>query len=453
MHSVPVLTVAAVAAALLVVGTLHPQLAARLYGGPTEGASVLAFRLEVVERTGDFEAAAAIGAVRIEVELSDGRRDSWQGWVDAGGMAAVRLEPRGGPVTGPVLVRVTSPHVRHDLARGRVHLSPDEWRRAAVWRGGWLNGQQAGELRVSVAPGRGVLAVPFVEPLLVEVREADSAVAGALVQFLPEGLDLHLPRDRRALRTNASGRVVVRVAPREAVCALRVTATHPSGKQGQWYARLPVVQGALHARLRQGRLEVAAAIVREAAYFAVISERQRWAGGPVLLVPDGEGGAVGQIALPRLPSESLWAVVSTEPDLASASVLGWPLLVGWTDQSGVDALMARGPRRSLTVSDRLLLDGAAYLAAREARRQARALRLCVGLVAGALALLALWVVEQYRRSRNRLHRHLEGIGAPLEVTARVAGPRLSMLFRLLMALGCVALYFVLLALWLLYRPG
>ncbi|MEO6603491.1 MAG: hypothetical protein ABIQ16_26645, partial [Polyangiaceae bacterium] len=53
--ALPVVTVVVVCYALLFAGVPRAIVAARVYGGPTEGMSTLSLRVEVVQRTGESE--------------------------------------------------------------------------------------------------------------------------------------------------------------------------------------------------------------------------------------------------------------------------------------------------------------------------------------------------------------------------------------------------------------
>jgi hypothetical protein len=453
LYVLPVWTVTVVAFALLVVGAPSAEIGAQLYGGPTEGVTRLAWRLQAEERFRGAVAPARIGPVAVEVMLTDGRRSGWHGEVDAEGMAAVDLPFSGAPVSGPVSVRVTAPALTQALASGQVRLLAREWAAASRWRGGWFEGRQTGALQIRVAPGRGVLAVPFRDPLVVEVRYAGRPVPGAQLQFAPEGLNLAPTSAAHPRRTDQSGRALVPVKPLEQVCALRVTATSSAGLQGEWYSTLPVVLGALHASLQNGELRVVSPIPRKRAYFAVISEHARLAGGPLTLQPDQRGGAVQLVPLPQQPATCLWAVVSSEPELSSVGTVGWPIQVGSPDSTTLDRRLTHQPKRSLVVPDRLLLDGFVASSARSERRQQRARALAAAFVAAALTLVLLLMVQRVRESQTRLQQHLTRAGVALPDAERIEEPKRSRLFTLLVALLCVVLGFVMIGLLVLYRNG
>ncbi len=451
LYLVPVLTVAFAAFALLVVGGARPIVGASLYGGPTQGAKVLSWRLEVSQELGAVRSPLGLGAVAVEVDLGEGRRASWQGPVDERGDAFVAIQVPGAPVTGPVEVTVSTPAFAHDLARGRIELEKDDWIDRAQWRGGWIKGRQTGRLRVDVAAARGMLAVPFADPLLVQVRDGGTVVPEARLELQPEGLEVLPPRRGKEHRTGHQGRAMVRVAPNEHVCALRVTAHARDGRKGEWYSTVPVLPGALHASWRKPGLVVRSPVPRDRAYYALVNERQRWAGGSIALSPDSEGGATGLVDLAALPDQPLWAMVGGDADLLPNSAVGWPL-EPWTDRAEplAESALAQ-PLRSLVVPDQQLLDGLVNARKLDERRRRRARGLTAAYVGLALALVALLIARRARESQSRLEEHLARNADGIEGAERIASPRQAAWWTLLVALLCVGLGFLMIMVLVMYR--
>jgi hypothetical protein len=450
LYLVPVLTVAFAAFALLVVGGTRPIVGASLSGGPTQGAKVLSWRLEVSQELGAVQAPLGLGAVAVEVNLGDGRRASWRGSVDVRGDAFVAIQVPGAPVTGPVDVTVSSPLFAHDLARGSVELTRDDWIDRAQWRGGWIKGRRTGQLEVEVAAARGMLAVPFADPLLVQVRDGGVAVPAARLELQPEGLEVQAPHRGKEHRTGPMGRALVRVAPNEHVCALRVTAHAPDGRKGEWYSTVPVLPGALHASWQKRGLVVRSPVPRERAYYALVSERQRWAGGCVKLSPDSEGGATGFVNLAKLPPQPLWAIVGGDSDLLPDNAVGWPLEPATDGAERLTASATINPRRSLTVPDQLLLDGMVSARRLDERRRRRARGLTALYVGLALALVAILIARRARESQSRLEEHLARNADGIEGAERIAPPRRAAWWTLLVALLCVGLGFLMIMLLVMY---
>ena len=451
LYLVPVLTVAFAAFALLVVGGARPIVGASLYGGPTRGAKVLSWRLEVSQELGTVRSPLGLGAVAVEVDLGQGRRASWQGPVDERGDAFIAIQVPGAPVTGPVAVAVTTPAVAHDLARGRVELETGDWIDRAQWRGGWIKGRQQGALTVDVAAARGLLAVPFADPLLVQVRDGSVPVPAARLDLRPEGLEVLPPRRGREHRTGPTGRALLRVVPNEHVCALRVTVNAPDGRKGEWYSTVPVLPGALHASWQKQGLVIRSPVPRDRAYYALIDERQRWAGGIVELTPDSEGGASGLVGLAALPDQPIWAMVGGDADLLPTSAVGWPLAPLKDGVEGVVQSASTGPLRSLTVPDQQLLDGLVNARRLDERRRRRARGLTAVYVGLALALVALLIARRARESQSRLEEHLARNAEGIEGAERIAPPRQAAWWTLLVALLCVGLGFMMIMLLVMYQ--
>src|SRR3954471_6985523 len=70
--ALPVLTVLVVSYALLVAGVPRKLRGARVYGGPSEGASTLSLRVESVEREGERESGFWNGPLRVHARASGG---------------------------------------------------------------------------------------------------------------------------------------------------------------------------------------------------------------------------------------------------------------------------------------------------------------------------------------------------------------------------------------------
>jgi hypothetical protein len=441
--ALPFCTVLVVAFALLVVGAPRAVYSAEIYGGPTEGAGVLAWRVVALEDVHDALAPARFSQLRVRAELRDGRRFDWSGPTDARGMANVLFELGGRPTAGAVRVEVTTPSVRAPLASGSVELSRARWFKAARFRGGFIEGKQTGALRVRGGPRRGAFALPFRDPLWVDVRGASGPVEGARLALSGESVDV---LTQGALVTDANGRAVVVLEPRDFYVALEIRATAPDGAQGSWYSTLPVVTGALHAVRDGDKLVVESPIVRRRAYYALLDDHEQLRSGPLLLVPDAQGGARGSLALGMLPNGPLWAMVSNEPDLASESTVGWPLAS--REASPLDD----APPRSLVVPDQLLLDGLPAARARDAARRGRARVLAGAFSLGALLLVALLLVVEVRASSARLALHLTAAGETPEDVERVAARR-GLSWTLAVAVLCVALGFIAVALVAMYKLG
>jgi hypothetical protein len=442
LFSLPLASVAVVCFAIFFVGAPRSWLGARVWGGPTEGVTHLALRLVVLERVSDLETPRSVGAIGVEARLADGRSMVRAATTDEAGMAAVVFEFPGKPISGPVQLVVSRPGRNGVLANGSINLAVGDWLGGLHQHGGWLPGKQTGPLSIRVALGRGACAVPFVDPLIVEVRDATGPVDRATISFEPDGLDMrHLASP---LLTGPNGRVTLPVAPKDSVASLRVIATRPDGSRGEWYAMIPVAVGALHADVVGGALSVEAAVPIERAYWALESEREKLAGGIVALAPNARGGATASVSLPALPKAPLWAVVSREPELDSASTVGYPI-----GAPGADPLTAEPPV-ARAVPDHLLLDGLVFGERAEAARRREARNLAIGFSALALVLAALLLVRESWRSAARLEQHLRDVGAEAQEVRSIT-PRTQRFVTLAVALVCVAMGFAVVALVAMYR--
>ncbi len=441
--SLPLATVAVVSFALYVVGAPRTYLGARVYGGPTEGATRLSLRVAVVERTSELELPASIGALAVEADLSDGRNLVREASTDELGMASIDAPVEGAPIRGPVRIRVSRPGARGALlAQGSAELAVAEWAAKKREHGGWLTGAKSGELVVRVAPGRGAFAVPFADPLWIEVHDAKGPVSGAKITLEGDGIE---PVGAQPADTSPRGRTLVNLSPRDNVASLRVIATGEAGARGEWYGSVPIAVGALRGSASDGHLKIESAVPVTRAYWCVQSERARLVGGVAALAPDGHGGAVATVPLPALPHEKLWAVVSGEPELDALSTVGWPLEV-----PDFDAPLAVDPPMVRAVQDELLLDGlvSGRLAEVERRRQARFLALGFSVLAAGLA--ALLFARDARGSAERLERHLREAGAGEQATEAIALRR-SRWIGVVVALVSMAMGFAVVALVALYR--
>lgn len=435
----PMLAVAVIAFALFVVGAPRPYQGVRLYGGPTEGSSVLSWRVGAVERLDEAEAALPFRRILVELAFGDGRRTTATSELDEMGMASLWIDLRGAAARGPINVHFVSEDGRTDLGRGTAWLARDAWLASARREGGWLMGRRTGALSIRAAPARGLLAVPFAETLLVEVRGPNGLVEGADLVFEPEGVDILRPRERRG-KTNAIGLASIVVAPREHNVALRIRANTADGADGDWYSLLPIVPGALRALLDGERLRIESPIVRERAYFALVSEAGRHAGGALRLAPDGRGGAVAFFDVPGgLPQVPIWGVVSSEPELDTRSTIGWPL---------VNAVPTE-PLRTLTVADRLLVDTLPQGYRKDAARRSRARWLAGVFTVLSAILVGVLMVGRVRAAESELESHLARAAQDLDGAERVLQSGSGL--RLVVALIVIGLGFTIVALVAMYR--
>ncbi len=423
--ALPIVTVAVVALALLTAAAPRPFRAARIWGGPTDGPR-LSLRVEVVDvvESGGEVVERAVpgekGAVLIHVGRFEAARPLA---LDAEGAAEVALDL---PETSEPIVASVTQNGNH-IALGRIALERARWAKAARRRGGWIEGHVSGGHEVRVAPERGAFAVPFEEGLLVEVSRAGNAVAGASLVVEATGGRV-VPREAR---TDARGHARFSLTPDEHALGLNVVVSEGNARS-EASIGLPVVPGALRARLVGGALEVEAPVPREVAYYALVNETARLAGGRIAFAANGRGDFSARVPLPPLAAPPSHAVVSSERDLRSAAAVGWPLGV---PPDGT-------PATTFDAVDALLLDGRSLGAARETARRARVRWATVAFCAVAV-LLELALLFRHTRARDReLDEHLAREGIAGEQADKLAPARSLALF---LAVAAVALGFLLLA--------
>jgi hypothetical protein len=423
LYGLPFATVVIVALAMVTAGGPRPYRVARLWGGPTDGAA-LSFRVEVFEMVGDRggglqEHPVTSGAVRVHV-----RRPGFEG------ARPVTLDEEGGgearfdATPGDGRTEVTVEQAGVTLARGEIGLSTERWARAARRRGGFVEAP-AGSFSVRVAPARGALAVPFEEPLVVEVRRSGAPASGATLDVRATGARV----EPRQVTVDASGRASIRLTPDEHTVTVTLTAKDAGGA-GEASFGLGVVPGALRARLDGRTLVVESPVPREVAYFALVTERERLLAGRLALTPDKKGGSTARFDLPA-HAQPTHAVVASDRDLRSPSSVGWPLHPAATPATTFDAVEA------------LLLDGRPRAALHERHRRDRIRWVIAAFCAAALLIELVLLVALTRTSDRDLDAHLarSGVAAP---EAQKLAPKRSP--AVIIAIALIALGFLVVAL-------
>src|SRR5262245_8487984 len=318
--ALPVVTVAVVALALLTAAAPRPFRCARIWGGPTDGER-LSLRVEVVdvvESRGEV-VERAVPSEKASVSVRAGRFEAARPLaLDVEGVAEVAFDR---PEATEPLVASVSQHGTV-LALGRIALARARWSGAARRRGGWIEGRSTGGHDVRVAAERGAFAVPFEEALWDEVSRGGAAVAGASLELEASGGRLA----RSAGTTDARGRARFSLVPEEHTLGVSVIVSEANARSEARFG-LPVVPGALRARIVAGALVVEAPVPRDVAYYALVTEGERLTGGRVAFSTTGGVETVVRVPLPTLPLAPTHAVVSSERDLRSAAAVGWPLSV------------------------------------------------------------------------------------------------------------------------------
>lgn len=407
--TLPALAIVSVTAGL-VIGRERPVLYARAYGGPTVGARVLSFRLELREHTAEGDGPWS-GPARVEIDQTSGQKMQWSGRTDDEGLAEVRFEPAA-PFQGPLRARVyaqsrdreelTAKRAR-PLTEATVAVTREAWARGGPGTAAWVSHRE-GDLTIAAAASRGAFAVPFEDALLVKVLISDRNAPGVPITVSAEGAEAHV----REPLTDKDGFAHVRVRPLLHDAQVTVEARVRSGEMGKLVVALPVVPGAIHAEVEPYPdgfdILVRSPIPRERVYVTFVSDAERLAGAIVRLQPDDKGAAQGLIrSLPANIVEghengrAIWVVISSEPDSRSPGAVGWPLNGPYEGE----------PRPTFDVPDALWFDGKPEGFARETARTRRA-RTLGAIVAATLLLvtgsLVARRVASARRGVDRLDR-------------------------------------------------
>jgi hypothetical protein len=432
----PALSVAVVGGVLLGPGRTTKVIGARIRGGPTVGASMFSCRIEVLERLDDLERPLRATPITVETTI-DGLKQVSRGVLDDEGALAVAQGPMPRPITGPVHVELWLADRPEPIVDTTVTATEAAWRDGAKHRGGWVTGKRSSDGTViRAAAGRGVFAVPYADPFWVSVSRGDVPVAAAGVHVTADGADV--ATDHAV--TDSNGRAVFSLRPREHSVAVTIAAT--GSDDARLEVSLSVVPGALHATLLAGAVLIESPIVRDRAYVALVDDTERIASATVWLTPasnDPSGASRGVFSVPLPATGPLWAVVSSEPDFHSASLVGWPLRV-----SGEPAL-------TFDVADVLLFDGVDAAVRREASR-ARHVRTYGGLFAVlALALSAALLVQRTARARRRFEAELDPLLDDRDATQRVVASGGGSAWVVVTALLCIALAAVLVFVLATYR--
>ena len=376
-------------------------MAARIYGGPPGPDRVLSWRVVLQRRDrGYYDPVPNIPLV-VRVLAGDQSAQT-EGVTDDEGAWEVRLPlPPGACSTLSVIA-----HRRDDprpLATGDVPVAPALWSQSFGRVDALLSGRRSGDLRIEVAALRGIMAAPFPDQILIRVsRPADAAdVANASISLSAQGVDL--PKDTN-LRTDAFGRLLLRLTPTFHSPTIEIRATDEAGVQGAFEGVLPVQAGALWLdpdALARGRIEVASPVGHRHAYITVFNRNARLFATRLDMTADADGGARGGIALPPLPDGDLWLLTSPDPQGqgVEAQTVAWPLTLGTRDEPRPSA---RDGARVLTP---LLLDGVPTMTA-NLRSDAVAGRFRAMLILAAAALLEsvllAWRARQARRELELL---------------------------------------------------
>jgi hypothetical protein len=421
----------------VVSGGARPFRSARVYSGPTQGHNELSLRVELGERDRVAEVPVSHALFTVFAVEGGQRVATVSAKTDALGIAEVSMRlPRALDSAFELGVESAPPDTV-PLARGLVLGKVDTFRAAALRRGGFERGRHGGNIELSVAPAHGVLVTAqgaLTDELVISAERAGGPVTGASVSVKLEGAE---PAESQ-VRTDQHGLARLTLRPSETSVRVALQAVAEGIGDGTLAARFDVVQGAIRATRRGDRLLLESSGAAAEAWLGLFDEQRRYGGMHAALTLAPDGRLTAELPLPPalLGVSPLWAVVSSQADLASPSAVGWPI-----------AQTSEPAPRTFDARELRLLDGAPAARAREDRR-ARRVRLVTAAYALLALLLTLYVfVRRVRDADSNIERHLERAGAD-DAALSIAPARNA---RTLLAAACIGLGFVVLALLALFK--
>jgi len=403
-------------------------IAARIYGGPPGPDHTLAWRVVVSLRDrGFFETVP-----NLPLSLQAGSAPPIEGSTDDEGAWEARI-----PLPNDSIEEIDIVVRRSDS--DQVLLSYAVPVRTPAWRSTFrrahpqLAGRRSGALEVDLFLLRSFVASSFPERALVRVSRDDLPVASAKLTVSGEGVAFDVDRD---LHTDAEGRAWITLRPTFQAPTMVVEAVDEVGDRGSFQCILPVRTGALWIdpiEQTNGTISIASPVGHRLAYLTFFSERARLMGTRVKLESDGEGGAKGSMALPSLPDEPAWVMVSPDPPGTGEErdLFGWPIL-----QRG-----ELRPTEAAHASTIFLADGMPRsIAAAQERTHAGRLR---GMMILALAALIeaslLW--SRARHAKLELERLLASDADIDEAVSKALLGGSRFWFRMVIAVFLVAICF------------
>jgi hypothetical protein len=310
-------------------------------------------------------------------------------------------------------------------------LGSTERFRAVTRRGGFQGGRRAGEIELSVAPAHGVLITTqgaLDDELVIRASRAGAPVAGARIHIELDGAE----PERADRRTDELGVARLRLSPREPTLHLKLEAKAEPALEGSLTTRMDALRGAIRVTREGDKLRLVSSGAASRAFLGFFDQDRRYAGvhAELTLAPDGQ--LVAELPWPTgLSANPLWVVASSQPDLASPSAVGWPVV-------GANQL----DPQTFDARELLLIDGAPFAERREERRERRIRWTCASYTITALLITLLLFARRVRDAERAVAQHLSRAGVDDE--ARSIAPLTSGWG--VVAAACIALGFVVLAL-------
>src|SRR6266545_1568994 len=379
--AIPSLAMAVVGFAMLGPGAARPFDGAQVWGGPTDGARRLSWRIAVVQRLRGIDSTRDIGTIVVHA-ANGGQESTMRCRTRADGTCDVEMK-LAREVRGQVHASITKEDGGEMLAAGYFARDSSQWGTDAGHRAR-MGGKTEGELELELYARRGIFAAPFRDELTVLVKRSMEPVRAARVTLRAEAADLDGDSSGDGSvsgTTGVAGDATFGVTPRTHVIEVNVEAA-VSGRSVRWTGTLPVVPGAIWldpAGLAVRKIRVLAPVPREIVYATLANKAFRVWGGAVPLVPDAGGFAGGEIDWPETAAaglDGLWLTLASDPRASGSGTVGWPV-----DSAGGTVHRDEQPFR-----DWLLLDGMPWAERRDKGRRRRA-RVLSASALGAAAIL------------------------------------------------------------------
>jgi hypothetical protein len=432
-YVLPTASVVVAALVFLGPGARLPALGARVRGLPADGASTMAFRVEVVKALYDVVDSGGAHELVVEASAPGQTLRGWHGTTGPDGVVEAKVEGSA-PIHGPVAIAVTALAPRKRLlAAGEVPLGRPP---AIVVSGGRIHGTQThGDLEVHVEATRGVLSAPFLETVRVSVVGSGGGsvpTTGAVIELSGAGIDV-APTKATA---DGTGTAIFNIRPLAHQVELAAV-VRAGDKTASWEGTLPVVPGAMWLAPKSGAgpRALLSPAPRERAYVSFWTDAGRVGGAVVLLERDAQGFHAGEVAVPEAPgARVLFASVAGDPLEQGAGTVAWPLRP------------AEGAVSAPPLS--LLLDGLPAAQEREWQRAWASRRAGLVLVGAAALAEVLLLLVQSRAAQRRLEQHLDEASGALPAADRarlLSAAREHPGLRALLAVALVGLAFALVA--------
>ncbi len=379
--AIPSLAMAVVGFAMLGPGAARPFDGAQVWGGPTEGARRLSWRIAVLQRLRGIDSTRDVGTIVVHA-ANAGQESTVRCHTRADGTCDVEMK-LAREVRGQMRATITKEGDGEVLAVGYLARSASQWG-TEPGHPARIPGKSQGDLELEPYARRGIFAAPFRDELTIVVKHGTEAVPAARVTLRTDAAEIDgVSSDEGSVTrtTGIAGDATFGLAPRTHVVEMRIEAA-VAGRSGLWNGTLPVVPGAIWldpTGIAARKIRVLAPVPRELAYATLATRSFRVWGGVVPLLPDAGGFAAGEIDWPEASVagfDGLWLTLASDPRATGSGTVGWP----------VDVASTAAYRDERPFRDLLLLDGMPGAERRDRGRRRRA-RILSASALGAAAIV------------------------------------------------------------------